>query len=72
MERGGRRRWLDRQVPAAPLDEAWRAVLLNQFHDILPGSSIRRVYEQAEAAYAQVHRHNRAIDGRRHRAAGRT
>jgi alpha-mannosidase len=29
-------------------------VLLNQFHDILPGSSIARVYEEAEAAYAEV------------------
>ncbi|MDW8319613.1 MAG: glycoside hydrolase family 38 C-terminal domain-containing protein, partial [Anaerolineae bacterium] len=36
------------------LEEAWRRVLLNQFHDILPGSSIHRVYEEAEAAYAQV------------------
>ncbi len=32
------------------LDEAWKSVLVNQFHDILPGSSIRRVYEEAEAA----------------------
>ena len=40
--------------PADELDEAWKAVLLNQFHDILPGSSIARVYEEAEAAYAEV------------------
>jgi alpha-mannosidase len=32
----------------------WRAVLLNQFHDILPGSSIHRVYEEAEASYAEA------------------
>lgn len=36
------------------LQEAWRRVLLNQFHDILPGSSIHRVYEEAEAAYAET------------------
>jgi alpha-mannosidase len=36
------------------LDAAWKTVLLNQFHDILPGSSIHRVYEEAEAAYAEV------------------
>ncbi|MBD3243193.1 MAG: alpha-mannosidase [Chitinivibrionales bacterium] len=36
------------------LDEAWKAVLLNQFHDVLPGSSIARVYAEAEAAYAGV------------------
>ncbi len=39
---------------AATLDEAWKTVLLNQFHDILPGSSIHRVYEEAEAAYEKV------------------
>lgn len=33
---------------------AWRNVLLNQFHDVLPGSSIHRVYEEAEAAYAET------------------
>jgi len=36
------------------LNEAWTAVLLNQFHDILPGSSIHRAYEEAEAAYDEV------------------
>ena len=39
---------------AATLDEAWKGVLLNQFHDILPGSSIERVYEEAEALYAEA------------------
>ena len=33
------------------IDEAWRIVLLNQFHDILPGSSIHQVYVEAEAEY---------------------
>lgn len=33
---------------------AWRKVLLNQFHDILPGSSIHRVYEEAEALHAEA------------------
>ncbi len=36
------------------LTGAWRKVLLNQFHDILPGSSIHRVYEEAEASFAQA------------------
>ncbi len=40
--------------PAEALEEAWRTVLLNQFHDVLPGSSIQRVYEQAEAMYAEA------------------
>ena len=31
--------------PAEELENAWKALLLNQFHDILPGTSIREVYE---------------------------
>ncbi len=33
--------------PLARMDAAWKRLLLNQFHDILPGSSIGRVYEDA-------------------------
>ncbi len=36
------------------LDGQWKTILLNQFHDILPGSSIHRVYEEAEADYESV------------------
>lgn len=32
--------------------KAWRPVLTNQFHDILPGSSITEVYDQADKDYA--------------------
>ncbi len=42
------------RYPAKAMDEAWKGVLLNQFHDIIPGSSIHRVYEEAEALHAQV------------------
>ena len=42
------------EIPRAKLDDAWKKVLLNQFHDIIPGSSIHRVYEEAEAAYVEV------------------
>jgi alpha-mannosidase len=34
--------------PAGELEGAWKRLLLNQFHDILPGSSIDWVYEEAE------------------------
>jgi alpha-mannosidase len=37
--------------PRERLEEAWRLVLFNQFHDILPGSGIREVYEDAEVFY---------------------
>jgi alpha-mannosidase len=40
--------------PAETMDTAWKLVLLNQFHDIIPGSSIQRVYEEAEADYVKV------------------
>ena len=37
--------------PYEQLDRLWKIVLLHQFHDILPGSSIAWVYREAEAAY---------------------
>jgi alpha-mannosidase len=40
--------------PAAELDDAWRLVLLHQFHDMLPGSSIHWVHQDSQAAYARV------------------
>ncbi len=40
--------------PVDELDRSWRTVLLNQFHDILPGSSIDEVYEIALKEYAEV------------------
>lgn len=36
------------------LDRAWKLLLLNQFHDILPGSSITWVYKDAEKDYASI------------------
>jgi alpha-mannosidase len=36
--------------PAAELDGMWKTVLTNQFHDIIPGSSIHRVYAEAVPA----------------------
>lgn len=38
----------------ASLEPAWQVLLRNEFHDILPGSSIREVYEVAEAELAGV------------------
>jgi len=40
--------------PAQALDEMWKVILLNQFHDILPGSSIHEVYEVTKAEYAAL------------------
>ncbi|MBD3780809.1 MAG: alpha-mannosidase [Micrococcales bacterium] len=49
--------------PADELRALWRVVLLHQFHDILPGSSIGWVYRQAEEAYADVERRAEAVIG---------
>jgi alpha-mannosidase len=40
--------------PQRQLTEAWQIVCLNQFHDILPGSSIGEVYAESMRQYAQV------------------
>ncbi|MBI9016214.1 MAG: alpha-mannosidase [Phycisphaerae bacterium] len=34
------------------LNEAWKLILLNQFHDIIPGSSIKEVYADSDRDYA--------------------
>ncbi|XEC93745.1 alpha-mannosidase [Paenibacillus tarimensis] len=36
------------------LQEGWKLILLNQFHDIIPGTSIPEVYETSSAEYKQV------------------
>jgi len=36
------------------LDRAWKTLLLNQFHDIIPGSSIHWVYEDCRIDYPNV------------------
>ena len=42
------------EYPKEELDEMWERTLLNQFHDILPGSSIRQVYEDTEIDYERI------------------
>ena len=40
--------------PAADLDRMWKGILINQFHDILPGSSIHEVYEVTKKEYEEL------------------
>src|SRR5699024_2883533 len=40
--------------PKAEIDDLWHRILLNQFHDILPGSSIHEVYEVTKQDYAEI------------------
>ncbi len=44
----------ERKRAQAEFDEAWKLVLLNQFHDILPGSSIEPVYDDAREQHVRV------------------
>ena len=49
--------------PSAKLEEAWKLVLLNQFHDIIPGSSVQEVYVDSKVDYAAVEKAgNEVID----------
>jgi alpha-mannosidase len=50
----------DAPWPADDLDRAWKLLLVNQFHDILPGSSIHWVHREAAADHAEV----QAVAGR--------
>lgn len=36
------------------LDKGWDILLINQFHDIVPGSSIKPVYEQTDKEYHEI------------------
>ena len=47
--------------PKSALEIAWKQLLFNQFHDILPGSSIAKVYIDANLAFAEVDRTCRQI-----------
>jgi alpha-mannosidase len=42
--------------PTADLKAAWELLLLNQFHDVLPGSAIPEVYAASEACFQQIFR----------------
>ena len=42
------------EYPAKELDALWKKLLINQFHDILPGSSIELVYERTEREHAEI------------------
>jgi len=49
--------------PERDIDEAWKIVLRNQFHDILDGSSIGPVYDEVAGFYRQARtRGERALD----------
>ena len=49
------------EYPREELEAAWKTLLLNQFHDILPGTSIGEVYEVTHKELADVVRTARKL-----------
>ena len=45
---------LGKAYPAEEIYKSWETILLNQFHDILPGSSIHDVYEVTRREYEDL------------------
>lgn len=57
------------------LKDGWKIILRNQFHDIIPGSSIHEVYEDAKEEYKEAqnvvqHLESRMIEKRMEKADG--
>lgn len=40
--------------PSKQMDKLWKTLLINQFHDIIPGSSITRVYNETHQQYSEM------------------
>jgi alpha-mannosidase len=51
----------DAPYPHAALERIWKEALLYQFHDILPGSSITRVYDEAIPRYEALQEETEAL-----------
>lgn len=45
---------IDVPYPSKKINEGWKVILRNQFHDIIPGSSIKEVYEDSTLEYAEA------------------
>jgi alpha-mannosidase len=42
------------KYPKEKLNDGWKKILLNQFHDVLPGSSIEAVYKDSDIIYGEA------------------
>jgi alpha-mannosidase len=50
-----------RPYPQNEINDMWRTLLLNQFHDIIPGSSIYEVYEDSRKQFELLRKRGDAI-----------
>lgn len=49
------------EYPKEALDDMWKTLLINQFHDILPGSAIHKVYERTQKELEEITEHARMM-----------
>ena len=56
---------LKEAYPDKEIHEGWEVILRNQFHDILPGSSIKEVYDDSKEEYEAILSANREYTDRR-------
>ena len=49
------------EYPGEAYRSIWETILLNQFHDIIPGSAIRQVYEDSHKQYEDILQRGRDI-----------
>jgi len=54
---------VDYSYPHDILHHIWQLVCLNQFHDIIPGSSIRAVYVESDVQYAEIQQLGKEAQG---------
>lgn len=45
---------LGNPYPKEQINRGWKTILLNQFHDIIPGSSIKQVYDESYVQYEKI------------------
>lgn len=45
-----------KEFPHDTIEKAWKLLLINQFHDILPGTSIHEVFEVTRKEYEEMHK----------------
>ncbi len=45
-----------KNYPSEELDTLWKKLMINQFHDIIPGSSINLVYQTTHKEYEEIHK----------------
>lgn len=49
------------EYPKDEIEDCWKIMLTNQFHDILPGSSIHEVYDDCRRDYAALTKRTEAV-----------